>query len=199
MTINIELIETQGSWNKAFDHCCTMTTLAIDTEFIRRNTYFPKVGLIQLATEQQCFLIDPLAVNDLSSLAELLTNPQIIKVLHSPSEDLEVFSYSLGVVPEPLFDTQLGAAFLGLPFSLGYQTLVAQVLDVHLEKGETKSNWLRRPLSETQLQYAAQDVLYLLEIYRWMIVKLGELGRSSWLTEDCQAMVNGADGPDLTE
>jgi ribonuclease D len=192
MTVDTQLIETQGDWDQALQHCRSMNALAVDTEFIRRDTYFPKVGLIQLATVQQCFLLDPLAVGDLSGLAELLTDPGIVKVLHSCSEDLEVFSHALGVVPEPLFDTQIGAAYVGLAFSLGYQALVAEVLDVHLEKGETKSNWLRRPLSETQLEYAAQDVLYLLEIYRWVEAKLDVLGRSNWLVEDCQAMLSAA-------
>lgn len=194
MTVDVQLIETQDDWDWALQHCRSMDALAVDTEFIRRDTYFPKVGLIQLATEQQCFLLDPLAVDDLSGLAELLTDPGIVKVLHSCSEDLEVFSHALGVVPEPLFDTQIGAAYAGLAFSLGYQTLVAEVLGIHLEKGETKSNWLWRPLSETQLEYAAQDVLYLLEIYRWLEAKLETLGRSIWLKEDCQAMLNAARG-----
>jgi len=199
MSVDVQFIETQDDWDQAFQHCRAMGVLAVDTEFIRRDTYFPKVGLIQLATDKHCFLVDPLAVGDLSGLAELLSNPAIVKVLHACSEDLEVFGHALGVVPEPLFDTQIGAAYAGLAFSMGYQGLVAEVLQVHLKKGETTSNWLRRPLTETQLEYAAQDVLYLLALYRWVEAKLEATGRSSWLAEDCQAMLNAArseHGPD---
>lgn len=189
---NYQYIETPAAWDKALEHCSSMGLLAVDTEFIRRDTYFPKVGLIQLATEQRCFLLDPLAIDDLSGLAGLLTDSNVIKVLHSCSEDLEVFTCALGVVPESLFDTQIGAAYVGLPFSMGYQALVAEVLDLHLEKGETTSNWLQRPLTDLQLEYAAQDVHHLLELYQWIQHKLEALGRSSWLQEDCQSLLTAA-------
>lgn len=157
--------------------------IAIDTEFMRRNTFFPQVALLQIGNADKAWLIDPLAISDLGSLREFLENQSQLKVLHSCSEDLEVFRHWLGVLPAPLVDTQRVAALVGEGYGVGYRTLVERALGVHLDKGETRSNWLARPLSESQCHYAAQDVLHLLPIWSWLSNKAGR-ERMSWFLEE---------------
>ena len=109
--------------------------LALDTEFIRTDTFYPIAGLLQLSDGKGCFLIDPLTIDDFSPLAALLEDPAIIKVLHSCGEDLEIFDCLFGVLPQPLFDTQIGAALAGMDFSMGYQRLTEELLQQHVPKG----------------------------------------------------------------
>ena len=135
--------------------------IALDTEFMRTETFYPIPGLIQIADDQGCYLIDPLQVEDMSPLAEVLRAPDVLKVLHAGNEDMELFRHSYGVLPQPLYDTQVGAAFAGWGFSMGLQRLVAYALEVELGKGETTSDWLQRPLTAEQEHYAALDVAYL--------------------------------------
>ena len=168
--------------------------IALDTEFMRTDTFFPILGLVQIYNGETCWLIDPLAVSDLSLLAEILTDSGIIKVFHSCSEDLEVLKHVLGCVPEPLFDTQVAAAFSGYGFSKGYAGLVEVMLGIHVAKGETRSDWLQRPLSDSQLGYAALDVIHLLPVYRRLCENLADLGRSEWVDEEMKGLVAKASG-----
>jgi ribonuclease D len=165
--------------------------LALDTEFVRERTFFPRLGLIQVADGKTASLIDPLAVADLAPFAAVLTQPGTVKVLHSASEDLEVFQRSLGVAPAPLFDTQIGAALAGFGAALSYQKLVAAVLGVELPKGETRTDWLARPLSPAQRSYAAEDVVYLLPVYERLRAELLSRGRLAWALEDATALLSG--------
>ncbi|PCJ90367.1 MAG: ribonuclease D [Porticoccaceae bacterium] len=170
--------------------------VALDTEFMRTDTFFPILGLIQVYNGETCWLIDPIAISDLSPLTETLTDPNIIKVFHSCSEDLEVLKHVLGCVPEPLFDSQVAAALSGYGFSKGYASLVDVMLGIHVAKGETRSDWLRRPLSESQLGYAALDVIHLLPVYRRLCKNLSQLGRSEWVEQEMAAMIAKASGKD---
>jgi ribonuclease D len=170
--------------------------VALDTEFMRTDTFFPILGLVQVYNGETCWLIDPIAISDLSPLTETLTDPNIIKVFHSCSEDLEVLKHVLGCVPEPLFDSQVAAALSGYGFSKGYASLVDVMLGIHVEKGETRSDWLRRPLSESQLGYAALDVIHLLPVYRRLCKNLIQLGRSEWVEQEMAAMIAKASGKD---
>ncbi|HEV7516781.1 MAG TPA: ribonuclease D, partial [Thermoanaerobaculia bacterium] len=165
--------------------------LALDTEFVRERTFFPRLGLVQVSDGHAAYLVDPLAIADLAPLAATLRAPGTIKVLHSASEDLEVFQRSLSAVPEPLFDTQIGAALAGVGASLGYQKLVATVLGVELGKGETRTDWLARPLSPAQRSYAAEDVAYLLPVYERLRAELLRLGRFDWALADSAALLAG--------
>lgn len=162
--------------------------LILDTEFIRTQTFYPIAGLIQLSDGNNCYLIDPLAIGDFSSFAALLSNEKIIKVLHSCSEDLDVFHQLMGVIPGPILDTQIGAAIAGYGFSLSYQKIVEQVLGIHVEKGETRSDWLQRPLTESQHHYAVLDVLYLSEVYEHLLSELKSLDRKQWWLEECSKL-----------
>ena len=166
--------------------------LAVDTEFVRTTTFYPKAGLLQIADDELCYLIDPLAISEWQPLADVFTAPSVTKVFHACAEDLEVCRRLTGVVPEPLADTQLAAAMAGLGGSLGFQKLVGLMLDVELAKGETRSDWLRRPLSEEQIHYAVADVYYLNYLYPLLEHKLEAAGRLEWLQEDCQRVVDEA-------
>src|SRR5690606_1721940 len=153
-----ELAELCARWRQ-------QAALAIDTEFMRSETFYPIAGLLQFGVGKVCYLIDPLAINDFEPLRELLLDEAVTKVLHSCSEDLEVFQRWLNVVPAPLFDTQIAAAFAGYGFSLGYAGLIKAVLNIEIPKEETRSDWLQRPLSVAQLKYAALDVAHMLIVY----------------------------------
>jgi ribonuclease D len=166
--------------------------IAIDTEFIRTDTFFPILALVQIFNGENCWLIDPISVSDLSPLRELLMNDETLKVFHSCSEDIEVLSCTLRCCPQPIFDTQIAAALTGYGFSIGYASLAKSMLGVHVDKGETRSNWLRRPLSQSQLGYAALDVIYLLPIYFQLKKKLAELGRKKWIDEEMSRLIEEA-------
>lgn|SRR5690554_1372517 len=169
--------------------------IAVDTEFMRSDTFYPIAGLIQVGDGAGCYLIDPLAFDDLTPFTELMLDTQVTKVLHACSEDLEVFNTLLGVVPGPIFDTQIGAAFAGCGFSLGYAALAHDLLGVEIPKGETRSDWLQRPLSVAQLKYAALDVAHLLIVYGKLLQKLKTDERLSWVKADCADLVEAARQP----
>jgi ribonuclease D len=166
--------------------------VAVDTEFERTETFFPIAGLIQICDGERAFLIDPLAITDWSPLVEVLRSSDVVKVLHSCSEDIEVFFKLCGTAPAPLFDTQLAAAYLDMGFSMGYSRLVKALLDIDLSKEETRSNWLQRPLSASQVSYAAADAVYLAEIYQIIVPRIEAAGLSSWLFEDTADQVAAA-------
>ena len=170
--------------------------VGLDTEFIRERTYWPKLALVQVALEVgdtlRILLVDPLAKGMDEAIARLLRDPAILKVMHSPSEDLVAFSHECGALPDPLFDTQAAAALAGFDAGMGYQRLVEQVTGVVLAKGETRSDWLRRPLSPAQLGYAADDVRHLFALHDEIGHRLGELGRSEWLAGDARRTLERA-------
>ena len=159
--------------------------LALDTEFIRTSTFYPKVGLVQVCDETRSYLVDPLTIDEWEPFRALMTDRALVKILHSCSEDLLVFYSFLGVLPDPLFDTQIAAAFLDHGQALSYQNLVRREMGIDLPKGETRSDWLQRPLSEEQMQYAALDVAYLPEIYRLQKVMLQQQNKLDWFWEEC--------------
>lgn len=150
--------------------------LALDTEFVRTRTLYSKLGLIQVFYGDQVALIDPLCDLDLEPFWQLLTNTDIVKVLHSCHEDLEVFKKYANRLPVPLFDSQIAGQFLFQGKVLGFGAMVAQEIGVELDKGEARTNWLKRPLTEKQLTYAVNDVKYLLPVYHSLNEKLAEKG-----------------------
>lgn len=163
--------------------------IAIDTEFLRVETFYPIPGLIQVADDQSCYLIDPLEIEDFAPLTELFGNTSVLKVMHASTEDLELFNKSLGAVPEPLYDTQLGAALINWGFSMGLQRMLEHHLDVQMEKHETTSDWLQRPLTQSQERYAALDVAYLPAIYAMQKEVLVQQGKESWSEQENQALL----------
>lgn len=173
------------------EHCAAWQALpfvALDTEFMRVDTFYPIAGLLQVSGGDGAYLIDPLRISDWRPFAALLEAPAVVKVLHSCSEDLEVFLRLTGSLPAPLFDTQLAAGYLNLGFSMGYSRLVQALLDIELPKGETRSDWLQRPLSELQVRYAAEDVSHLVEVYRALMARLAPQ-KVEWILEDGAELV----------
>ncbi len=139
--------------------------LALDTEFIREKTYYPRLCLLQVCNGDIAASVDPIALSDLSPLLDILYDPAILKVLHSAWQDLEIFQHRWNRLPVPLYDTQAAAHLAGIGDHVGYANLVRIMLDHELPKGQTRTDWSRRPLSELQLRYALDDVIYLGEIY----------------------------------
>jgi ribonuclease D len=172
--------------------------VGLDTEFVRERTWWPKLALVQVALEGgDILLVDALAPGMNEALAPMLADPAVLKVMHSASEDLVALQHACGVVPAPLFDTQVAAALAGVAAGAGYQRLVQELLGVALPKGETRSDWLRRPLSASQLEYAADDVLHLFALHDLLSAKLVEQGRDGWLREDAERTVAAAADPAL--
>jgi len=166
--------------------------IGIDTEFVRERTWRANLGLVQISDGETVWLVDPLKTGPLHPLAELLGNQRIMKILHAPSEDLDVLLYTTGAVPTPLFDTQIACALLGESLQMGYHKTVEWLLGIAIDKGETRSNWCKRPLRPAQLHYAALDVCLLPIMYRQLQTRLRDLGREDWLREDCSRSLNKA-------
>ena len=169
------LAEAVGAWGDV---------IGLDTEFIRTDTFYPMPGLYQIAAGGDLYLLDPLAISDWQPFIDVLTNTQTVKVMHACQEDMELLHHHLGVTTRALFDTQFANAFVTADFSLSYAALVSAMLDVDLDKHETRSNWLARPLSDDQITYAIQDVMYLEPMYETLSARLAELDRSEWFTAD---------------
>ncbi|MXZ32431.1 MAG: ribonuclease D [Gammaproteobacteria bacterium] len=186
-----EYVSDQARFAVLCDAWSELPAIGLDTEFIRTRTFYAKVGLLQFAAESGCFLVDPLSISDWEPFRRLLSETQVI--IHAAGEDLGLLHRLLGNVPANLFDTQLAAAFLGAGFSLSYRDLVSRFCDVELRKSETRSNWLQRPLSPSQLQYAADDVRFLLELREKLDADLRRKNAQDWFAEDCRRLRDGAE------
>jgi ribonuclease D len=158
--------------------------LAVDTEFVRERTYFPRLCLIQAAAGGDILLVDALAIADGGALARELSDDRRPKVLHAARQDIEALLPLTGAPLAPVFDTQQAAALLGFPAQIGYAELVRQVLGVELAKGHARTDWSRRPLSQEQLAYAADDVRYLPDLAAALDDRLAAAGRRAWLDEE---------------
>src|SRR6187200_1261908 len=169
--------------------------LALDTEFMRERTYYAQPCLIQIASDSQCYLIDPLAELRLAALFEVLGDRAKLKILHAARQDFEVLLHvdprgGEAGLPVPVFDTQVAAALIGLAPQIGYAELVARRLGHSIDKGQTRTDWARRPLSPEQLAYAADDVRHLLELHTSLLAELQKRGRQHWLDEDASAFAD---------
>jgi ribonuclease D len=158
--------------------------LALDTEFIREKTYYPRLCLIQVCNGAVAACVDPLALADLTPLLDVLYDGSMLKVLHAARQDLEIFLHAWGRIPLPLFDTQPAAALLGHGDQIGYAKLVQQLLDVTLEKDHSRTDWSRRPLDAGQQRYALDDVIYLGQAYLTIRGRLSDRARLQWLAAD---------------
>ena len=158
--------------------------LTVDTEFLRVDTYRPKLCLVQVGDGEQGYVIDAIAIHNLTPLFECLANPAVLKIFHAPGQDLEIFAQLTGGCPAPLFDTQLAGSLLGLGDQMGYGALVEKRLGVVLDKSLSRTDWSRRPLSRPELEYAAADVTCLAQLYPALAAELEARGRTAWLQED---------------
>lgn len=181
----IEYVSDTATLNALCEHWAGEEYLAVDTEFERTSTFYARIGLLQIADSEKCYLVDPLTIDDWAAFKQLISSPSCTLVMHSCSEDLSLLQTFLGCLPVSLFDTQLAAAFLGIGFSISYQGLVEQLLGVGVAKDETRSDWIKRPLSEKQIHYAAADVRYLLQVREILSQQIELKGMMDWLRAEC--------------
>jgi len=177
-------IDSASDLEKACHSLATAQVLCVDTEFHRESTYFAEFALIQVASREVCYLIDPLAIDDLSPLWKVILDPAILKVFHAARQDVEIIVNKTGQLPLPLFDTQVAAAILGYGLQVGFGNLVQKVVGTTLPKGESFTNWIKRPLTDNQLTYAADDVIYLMPVYQHLAERLQASKRADWLDEE---------------
>jgi len=163
---------------------------AIDLEFIPERTYAPILCLVQVATDRGAYIIDPVALPDLQKLWQHIAAPEILVVLHAANQDLDIINSLSGQIPQNIFDTQIGAGFAGLGYPLGYGKLLHQLLGITIDKTESFTDWLTRPLTDAQMKYAVDDVCHLLPIYDRLTADLQKMGRLSWAEEECKRYVD---------
>lgn len=171
-----KIIDTTTALEEVCALASKVDSVMLDTEFVRTRTYFPQLGLIQLYDGEHLSLIDPSCIQDMSSFEMLLKDGSVLKVLHACGEDLEVFKQSFGCTPFPMIDTQIMAAFLGHGLSTGFASLVNEYLGIELDKSESRTDWLARPLTLRQLEYAAADVYYLKPLFELLDQKVDQAG-----------------------
>lgn len=182
--MTIEYIDTPEQLDDLCKRIEKESWIALDTEFLREKTYYPKFCLLQIATPDWVVCVDPLSISDLNKLFIAINKPSIIKVLHSCRQDLEIFYQLTNTVISPVFDTQMAAPLIGFPENTSYAMLVSSLLSVNLSKTHTRTDWSIRPLKQAQIEYAADDVIYLGKIYQIIIQKLKSMDRLGWLEKD---------------
>jgi ribonuclease D len=177
------------------EFCSTLQqtpVIFLDTEFVGEGHYYAQLGTIQLATREQAVLIDPLGLRDLAPLHEVLTNPAIEKVFHAAGQDLTIFHRLLGQPVAPVFDTQIAAALLGYDEQISFANLVERTTGTRLQKSHCFTDWLRRPLTDGQIEYALDDVRYLVPAYERLVTELSEQGRLEWAHEEFHRLADPA-------
>ncbi len=185
-----ELIQSSAAADRLLQQLANIDLIAVDTEFFRETSYYPELALVQIATDSIVACIDPLAFDAKPVLQTILLNPSISKIFHSCSQDMEVLYYFLGQAPVNVYDTQLANALLTDHQQIGYAALVENELGVQLDKSQTRTNWLQRPLTEKQIQYAGDDVYYLYQLQHKLDTKLRESNRHAWFEEDSLKLCN---------
>jgi len=190
MKKKILLINRTAALEEYAEELSSVKWFALDTEFMREKTYKPELCLLQICTGDKVACIDPLTIPSIEPLLDVIFNPDITKVLHAASQDLEIFYWMRGSVPVNLFDTQIAAPLLGHKSQIGYGGLVAETLGVELSKSHARADWTRRPLPQAQLEYAADDVIYLAQVYEEMTRKLTEMGRLEWLDAEWENLTD---------
>jgi ribonuclease D len=185
-----EIITTPGQLAKLVEHLRECGRFALDTEFVSEDTFEPILCLLQLATRERLAVIDPLAVRDLSPLWALVNDPSIEVVMHAAGEDLRICHLKTGSLPRRVFDVQIAAGLVGLSYPLSLVNLVYQVLSKSLSGSETRTDWRHRPLSPAQLEYALDDVRYLLDLADHFSERLARLGRREWADAEFEDLVH---------
>ena len=185
-------ITTTAELQAFCDRIADAPFIAVDTEFMRETTYWPKLCLIQVAAPAIAAVIDPLAEDiDLAPLLAVLADPKVHKVFHAARQDVEIFN-NLGVLPKPLFDTQIAGMAAGFGEQIAYDALVRQMLKIDLDKSSRFTDWARRPLSDAQLTYALADVTHLADLYPILRERLESAGRLGWVMEEMAQLVDPA-------
>jgi ribonuclease D len=179
------MITTTSALAEACGHLARFPFVTVDTEFLRESTFWPKLCVVQLASPERAFVVDALAPDlDLTPLFELMRAPNVLKVFHAARQDIEIIWHLGGFMPVPVFDTQVAAMVCGFGDSISYDQLVARVTGVVLDKSHRFTDWARRPLSQSQLDYAEADVTHLRDVYRHLSAMLERTGRATWVDEE---------------
>ena len=186
----INIIKDNVTLKRFCNKCNKEKVLAVDTEFVRENTYFPVLCLVQIASETFSAVIDPLAEIDMKPVWELLSNKKILKIFHAGRQDIEIFFNLTGKIPEPIYDTQIAAMFCGLGDQVSYYGLVHKFLGLTITKESQYSNWLQRPLTDKQLQYALYDVKYLIKVFPLINKLIRDTNREDWVEKEIQSLKN---------
>ena len=175
------------------ERCLKVDAVAIDTEFVWERTYYPRLGVVQVGLPGgDCFLIDVPAIKDMSPLGRLLADKSVVKILHDAQQDLTILRRATGEIPCNIFDSRLVAGFAGLSSTISLRDLLREVMDVHLSKTETRTDWLKRPLSEKQITYAIDDVLYMPTVREKLLSKVAEFKREEWVKEELDLYDNSS-------
>lgn len=183
-------ISTYEELSAFSERAARFNAIAVDTEFLRERTYHPRLCLVQVATPDECVVIDVIAIDNLAPLAILMRDEGTVKVFHACSQDMEVLNYTLGALPAPIFDTQIAAAFLGERMQTSYNGMVHAFCGVTLPKSESLTDWSRRPLTPEQIEYALDDVRYLIKAYDVIMERLDESGRASWVLDEIRPLTD---------
>jgi ribonuclease D len=187
------LIQNEADLETLVHRALKTDAVALDTEFVWERTYYPRLGLIQIAlSDEDCYLIDPIAIKNLHPLGRLLSDRGVIKILHDAPQDLAILQRATGATPQNIFDTRLAAGFSNLPYTLSLGNLVNELLDINLVKDETRTNWLQRPLSNEQICYALNDVRYLRAVRVVLLTRIIGPRIKSWLQEELNLLNNPA-------
>ena len=188
------LIEEQESLDHFLSDIKNEECIGVDTEFARVKTYYPKLCLVQIATPSLIACIDCLSDIDLNGLWEIIFDEKIEKIMHSCSQDIEIFFLNKQDVPQNIFDTQIAAAFIGYSSQVGFKELLEKELNITIEKSQTRSDWSKRPLAEAQLEYAFDDVEDIIELSSSIKEKLIKLDRNEWVSEECENLIHKKTG-----
>lgn len=188
--MTVQYINTESELADFCQQIASATWLAVDTEFLRVKTYYPQLCLIQIATANHIACIDPLAINNLDPILDIIYNPEITVVFHAARQDLELFYLLRDTLPNKVFDTQLAATILGYGEQIGYGNLVKKCINVDLDKAHSRTDWAKRPLDPAQIAYAADDVRYLRDVYKLLSQELADKDRSHWLEDDFLTLAN---------
>lgn len=187
------LIQNEADLNTLVHRARKTDAVALDTEFVWERTYYPQLGLIQIAlSDEDCYLIDPITIKNLQPLGKLLSDRGVIKIFHDAPQDLTILQRATGATPQNIFDTRLAAGFSNLPATLSLVNLVKELLDITLSKDETRTNWLQRPLSDEQTRYALDDVRYLRAVRVLLLTRIIGPKIKSWLQEELNLLNNPA-------
>ncbi|MES2989161.1 MAG: ribonuclease D [Pseudomonadota bacterium] len=185
------LIEDSAALANLCARFATKPYICVDTEFMRENSYWPELCLIQIADDEEAAAVDPMGGIDMTPLLELMTNNEdVLKIFHAGGQDIEIVYNLTGKTPHPLFDTQVAAMALGQGEQIGYSNLVDTYLGITVDKGARFTDWARRPLDKRQIDYAICDVTYLSEIFPKMLERLKKTGRGAWLDQEMERLAD---------
>lgn len=187
------MINKQKDLLALVERCLKAEAVAIDTEFVWERTYYPRLGVVQIGLpDGDCFLIDVPAIKDMSPLGKLLADSSVVKILHDAQQDLTILRRTTGEIPSNIFDSRRVAGFAGLSSTISLRDLLREVMDVHISKSETRTDWLKRPLSERQITYAIDDVRYLPTVRERLISSVSEYKREAWVKEELDLYNNSS-------